>query len=297
MKKLCILLAALILLLPVTAAAETAVASFYPIYTMALNLVQGIDGVTVVSLAGAETGCLHDYQLQTGDMKVLAKADILLINGAGMESYLTMVYDAFPSLPVTDASSGVILPYTETADGDHHDDHDHSSNAHIWLDAENAVIMVENLCEGMAQAWPEHRAALEANRDAYTLRLHALDKELKATLAPVNGKAIITFHEAFPYFAEAYGIEIAAVIRREPGDALSPAQLGSLVKTVKELGNPPLFTEPQYDDVAAQTIAAETGASVYTLDPIVTGPDGNAALTQYETVMRQNAATLLEALK
>ena len=101
----------------------------------------------------------------------------------------------------------------------------------------------------------------------------------------------------FTFPAEAYGIEIAAVIRCEPGDALSPAQLGSLVKTVKELGNPPLFTEPQYDDVAAQTIAAETGASVYTLDPIVTGPDGDAALTHYETVMRQNAATLLEALK
>lgn len=296
MKKLCVLLAALLLALPVAAAAETAVASFYPVYLIALNLTQGIEDIELTSLAGSDAGCLHDYQLQTGDMKLLAKADVLLINGAGMEGYLTMVYDAFPELPVTDASAGVELLCAEE-EHDHAHEHEHSDvNAHIWLDVQNAITMTNNLCEGMAQVWPEHRSALEANRDAYVLRLTALDSELETMLAPLQGKAIITFHEAFPYFANAYGIEIAAVINRDPGDALSPSQLAALVGTVRDLGFPPLFVEPQYSDLSARTLAAETGVAVYQLNPVVTGPDDETALTYYEDTMRLNAQVLLEAL-
>ena len=68
------------------------------------------------------------------------------------------------------------------------------------------------------------------------------------------------------------------------------------MRTVRDLGNPPLFIEPQYADVAAQTVSRETGAPVYTLDPIVTGPEQDAPLTYYEDVMRQNMTVLLEAL-
>lgn len=304
MKKfLALLLAALLFLLPALAAAETAVASFYPIYLFARNLTEGIEDVEIISLTTNDVGCLHDYQLQTSDMKALARADVFLINGAGMEGYLTMVYDALPALPVIDASQGVAFLCADdvhaVASDDHHHDHSHEHeeiNAHIWLDVENAKTMVVNLCEGMATAWPHHRAALESNRDAYLDRLTALDAELEAMLAPVAGKPIITFHEAFPYFAQAYGVSIAGVISREPGDALSPAQLAELVLSMRDMGNPPLFIEPQYDDIAAMTLAAETGAAVYVLDPIVTGPVGDDALTFYEQMMRRNAETLVEAL-
>ena len=108
-KLLAALLTLLIFLSPTFAAAETVVTSFYPIYLFALNLTQGIDGITIRNLAAPNTGCLHDYQLSTGDMKVLNKADVFLINGAGMESYLTRVMDTFPKLPVVDASAGITL--------------------------------------------------------------------------------------------------------------------------------------------------------------------------------------------
>ena len=70
-------------------------------------LIVNDDGITIRNLAAPNTGCLHDYQLSTGDMKVLNKADVFLINGAGMESYLTRVMDTFPKLPVVDASTGI----------------------------------------------------------------------------------------------------------------------------------------------------------------------------------------------
>lgn len=236
-KLLAALLTLLIFLSPTFAAAETVVTSFYPIYLFALNLTQGIDGITIRNLAAPNTGCLHDYQLSTGDMKVLNKADVFLINGAGMEGYLTRVMDTFPKLPVVDASAGITLltedgmdEYVDDHDHDHEeedaDDHGHhhagEANAHIWLDAQNAIQMVDNLADGLISAMPQYEAQIGQNRADYVSRLTALDEELKATLAAVPNKNIVTFHEAFPYFARAYGLTVAAVVNHEPGDALSP---------------------------------------------------------------------------
>lgn len=297
MKKLLCLLLALLCMIAF-ASAETVVTSFYPIYLFAANLLHGAEGVTLTNLADTGTGCLHDYQLQTGDMKALAKADAFLINGAGMEGYLEGVFEAFPTLTVVDASTGVAL-LEDCSDGhdDHEEhDHDHAYNAHIWLDASNAVIMVNNLAEGLIAALPDQADIIAANRDDYIARLTALDAEIESALADVAKKDIITFHEAFPYFANAYGLNVAAVINRDPDDALSPRALAELCKLVQSLGVPPLFVEPQYEDMAAQTIARETGAAIYTLDPIVTGPEEDIPLTYYEDVMRQNLAVLLTAL-
>ena len=298
-KALSLLLILTLLTVPAAAMAETIVTSFYPIYLFALNLVGNIDGVEVTNLSAPTTGCLHDYQLQTGDMKQLARADAFLINGAGMEGYLEGVFDAFPELPVVDASIGVeLLEDCSDHDHDEHDsdDHEHLWNAHIWLDAGNAILMVNNLADGLIAVMPQHADAINANRDAYIARLTALDEELTAALSSLPRRDIITFHEAFPYFAHAYGLNVAAVINRDPDDALSPRQLAELCKTVESLGAPPLFVEPQYEDMAAQTISRETGAPLYTLDPIVTGPADDIPLTWYEDVMRQNLTVLLEAL-
>jgi len=298
MKKLISLILATLMMTSALASAETVVTSFYPIHLFARNLLDGIDGIEIASLAEPTSGCLHDYQLQTGDMKTLARADVFLINGAGMEGYLEGVFEAFPSLPVVDASQGVTL-LEDCSDHRHddHDDHDHEHafNAHIWLDAENAALMIANLADGLIAALPQHEAAIAANRDAYVARLAALDAELTAALGDLPRKNIITFHEAFPYFANAYGLHVAAVITRDPDDALSPRQLAELCKTVQALGAPPLFVEPQYEDMAATTISRETGAPLFTLDPIVTGP-ADAPLAHYEDAMRQNLAVLLEAL-
>jgi len=300
MKKLIPLLALLLaLLMPAAALAETVVTSFFPIYVFALNLTEGLSGVEVVSLTPPDAGCLHDYQLQTGDMKTLAQADVFLINGAGMESYLSGVFEAFPELPVVDASAGVALleSCVEHDHGDHDDhDHGHEINPHIWLDAENAVIMVRNLSDGLIARLPQHAEAIAANRDAYISRLTALNADMAAALSALPRRDVITFHEAFPYFAAAYGLNVAAVLNHEPEDALSPRALAELCKTVKSLGTPPLFIEPQYEDAAARTVSRETGAPVYILDPIVTGPGGDVPLTWYEDVMRSNLAVLLDAL-
>lgn len=289
-----------LLLSPCAVLGETVVTSFYPVWIMTLNLTAGLeDHITVQNLASPSVGCLHDYQLQTSDMKALTGADVLLINGAGMEAFLPEISRALPSLPVVEASDGIdLLSDTGAVQIDLEEEESESStvNAHIWLDPLRAIRMAENLADGLTRIFPEDGEVIHANLENYRSRLTTLDQQLREGLQDLPRRDIITFHEAFPYFASAYNLHIVAVVNREPGEVLTPSQLGRLVEEVSRLGNPPLFVEPQYTDLSAQTLSRETGAPVFSLDPIVTGPGENPPLDYYETVMLQNMNTLIEAL-
>ncbi len=283
-----------LMLLPALAGAETVVTSFYPVWIFALNLTAGIPGVEVRNMAAPDTGCLHDYQLQTADMKALAGADVFLVNGAGMESFLPRIVSAFPELPVVNASEGI--PLLQNQDMLSVGEAEAEVNAHIWLDASRAAGMVSNLAAGLCAAMPDHAGQIAENRDAYLIRLQQLHRQLTDGLASVPRREIVTFHEAFPYFAEAYGLRVAAVVNHEPGETLTPAQTAALITLLQDLGSPPLFVEPQYDDLSARVLSAETGSPVFSLDPMVTGPAENPPLDYYETVMLRNMAVLQEAL-
>ena len=296
MRKFLILLFAL-LVLPGLALCETVVTSFYPIWIMALNLTDGLeDHVTVRNLAAPTVGCLHDYQLQPADMKALTAADAFLVNGAGMEAFLPEITRALPDLPVIEASEGIELLESGNAVEILEAEEEEGANSHIWLDPLRAIRMAENLAAGLCGVLPDDADTITANLDAYRSRLQALDGQLKEGLGSLPNRDIVTFHEAFPYFASAYGLNVVAVVNKEPGEVLTPSQLGELVREIRALGNPPLFVEPQYTDLSARTLSAETGAPVYSLDPVVTGPEDNVPLDYYETVMLQNMNTLVEAL-
>ena len=274
------------------------VTSFYPMYILTQNVAAGIDGVTVQNMAEQNVGCLHDYQLQTRDMVTLEGADALVINGGGMEQFMDKVMTLREDLPVIDASEGIeMLPSVSEHDHDDHDDHDHDHegevmNAHVWLDPSLAMVQVRNIAEGLANADPEHAEAYRSNAEAYILKLEQLKADIAEQLAPYAGREIITFHEAFTYFADAFGLHVAGVIATEPGEEPSTRDIADTCDLVNTLGIRTLFVEPQYPQKAAQTIARETGASIYTLDPCVSG-DGS--MESYENIMRENTRVLTEA--
>ena len=153
--------------------------------------------------------------------------------------------------------------------------------------------MTAHIAREMAALMPDQAQRIEENAEAYSQKLEALDQELREELSGLENRDIVTFHEAFPYFAKAYDLNVVAVLALEPDEALTPQMLKTLVEKVKEAGLPPLFTEPQFEDRAAKAVAQETGAKIYELDPIVTG-DGQP--DAYETGMRKNAQALIEAL-
>lgn len=284
----------LLLFLPVAASAETIVTSFYPVWLITLNLTKGLDHVTVRNLAAPSAGCLHDYQLQTADMKVLSDADALLVNGAGMEAFLPEITRAMPDLPVIVASDGIDLLKNDCTV--QIGDAEEETNSHIWLDPKRAIQMAENLAEGLNGVLPGAEDLIAANLAEYRARLLELDESIKKGLENLVSRDIVTFHEAFPYFASAYELRVVAVVNKEPGETLSPAQMGQLILAIQDLGNPPLFVEPQYTDLSARTLANETGSKVFILDPVVTGPEEDVPLDYYEKIMLQNMDSLISAL-
>ena len=274
-------------------AGKTIVTSFYPMYVFTQNVVRDVPGVRVVNMASESAGCLHDYQLQTRDMVTLEGADALVINGGGMEQFMDKVIAQRPELPVINASDGIEMLCGE----DDHDGHDHDHgvyNAHVWLDPALAMRQVQNIADGLAAVDSENAEAYQRNAAAYKARLQALHAELSAQLAPLAGSAIVTFHEAFTYFADAYGLVVAGVIANDAGEEPSTRQIAATCDLVKQRQVKALFVEPQYPTKSAETIARETGARVYTLDPVVSG-DGS--LESYENAMRENARVLTEALE
>ena len=262
------------------------VTSFYPMYVATINITQGVDGVTVTNMTKPQTGCLHDYQLMTEDMKTLEKADAFVINGAGMESFLDKVVEQQKNLKIIDASKGIELLKD-----------DDEENPHVWLSVADAILQVKNIAEQLKAADPKHADAYEKNAAAYIKKLEALKAEMHAELDTVPNKDIVTFHEAFPYFAKEFGLNIISVVEREPGTEPTPAELQATIEQVKKLPVKVLFTEPQYSPSAAETIARETGAKIYTLDPVVTGEANDQAINAYIDTMKKNMETLKTALQ
>ena len=272
-------------------------ASFYPIAIMALNITDGVEGVAVESMAQQQTGCLHDFQMTTADMKKAETANAFLINGAGMEGFLAKMSDQLPELPVIESSTGI--PLIASGEDHHHDGgegHDHDQedyNPHLWVSITNCMEQVRNLSEGIIALDPEHEAEYRENTETYLEKLSALRDKMHSALDHVKNKDIITFHEAFPYFAEEFGLHIAAVINREPDSQPSAKELADTIRLVRETGVKALFVEPLYPETSADIIAAETGAQVYVLDPAVSGEwDKNA----YLTAMESNLQVLAQAL-
>ena len=272
-------------------------ASFYPIAIMALNITDGVEGVAVESMAQQQTGCLHDFQMTTADMKKAETADAFLINGAGMEGFLDKISDQLPELPVIDSSTGI--PLIASGEDHHHDGgegHDHDQedyNPHLWVSITNCMEQVRNLSEGIIALDPEHEAEYRENTETYLEKLSALRDKMHSALDHVKNKDIITFHEAFPYFAEEFGLHIAAVINREPDSQPSARELADTIRLVRETDVKALFVEPLYPETSADIIAAETSAQVYVLDPAVSGEwDKNA----YLTAMESNLQVLEQAL-
>ncbi len=258
------------------------VTSFYPMYIMALNVAGNVPGVRVVNMTPPVTGCLHDYTVTTDDMKKMEGASIFVANGAGMESFLDKIVGQFPACKVAKLSDGIPLISGEEGD-----------NPHVWVSIGHAMTQVENLARFLAAEDVEHADLYRTNADAYIAKLKALSDTMHERLVRFKGRKIVTFHEAFPYFAREFDLDIAAVIEREPGSEPSAKELAETVDLVRSSGIKALFAEPQYPSTAADTISRETGAKVYILDPAVTGPDSPDA---YLAIMKKNLAVMEEAL-
>jgi zinc transport system substrate-binding protein len=257
--------------------------SFYPMYVMTLNVAGEAPEVIVECLAKPSTGCLHDYQLTPGDLVALARADVFVANGAGMETFIEKAVRQAPGLTVIEAGAGI-----EPADG---------GNPHLWVSIGGAIAETRNIARGLAAADPARASLYEKNAADYVATLERLRARMHAALDSLKCREIITFHEAFPYFAREFGLIIVGVIEREPGSEPGARELARTIALVKRSGVRAIFAEPQYPAKSAEIIRRETGVRVSLLDPAVTGDrDPARARRSYCEAMERNLAALVQAL-
>ncbi len=264
----------------------TVVTSFYPMYIFTENVVKDIPNVKVVNMTEPQTGCLHDYQLIPADLKTLENADVFVINGAGMESFMEKVMEQQKDLSIIEASKGIELLKDESGE----------ENAHVWVSISGAIKEVSNIADGLAALDVTNADAYKKNAEAYIKLLEAQREKMHKELEVFKKKDIVTFHEAFPYFANEFGLNIVSVVEREPGTEPSAGELAESIDTIKETNCKVLFAEPQYSQKAAESIANQTGAEVYLLDPVVTG-EKNAPADSYIKAMDENLKVLVEAFQ
>ncbi|MCI7260500.1 MAG: metal ABC transporter substrate-binding protein [Selenomonas sp.] len=266
----------------------TIVTSFYPMYIDVINITKDVEGVKVINMTKPQTGCLHDYQLTTEDMKTLEQADVFVANGAGMESFLDKATKQNKNMKVVEASNYKDINFIKDGDED---------NPHVWMSVTYSIAQVKAITAALCEADPAHKDAYRKNALDYCMKLEKLKKEMHEELDDLPHRDIVTFHEAFPYLAKEFKLNIVSVIEREPGTEPTPQELETTIAKVNTLPVKVLFTEPQYSPAAAETIAKETGAKIYQLDPVVTGEANLEAMDAYISAMKKNMNILKEALQ
>ena len=183
----------------------------------------------------------------------------------------------------------------EHAEDEHADEHAHHHgdvNPHIWLDPVLMQTAVNAIGERLAQLDPERADTYRANAADLVAQLRGLDGQLELTLAPVRGAPFVPFHDAWPYFAARYGLDLVLEIEPFPGREPSPRYLADVVAAIRSTEAVAVFSETQLADRPAQVLAQEAGVVVRVLDPI----GGTTGVGSYEELLRHNARVIAEAL-
>lgn len=262
-------------------------ATTYPLYDFAKNI--GGDRIEAFMLlpAGAEP---HHWEPAPGDIIKIGGSDVLVYNGAGLESWLgsTLTQVDRNKTAVVDSSSGVELMSGE--------DGENGQDPHIWLDPVNAQKMVDNILEGLVKADPANKDYYAANAQEYKARLAELDSRYRAALSGAGIRKIVVSHDAFGYLARRYGLEQVAARGLSADSEPSPARLAEIVALVRENHIKYIFYETLVSPKVSETIAREAGVGTLVLNPVASLTEKEMAGGEdYLKIMEENLKNLKAA--
>ena len=276
------LLAAALLVLSVSGCTEKAavqaqtdlLATTQPVYQLANALTDGT-GLSVSLLISEPVSCLHDYTLTVSQMEKIENAKLVLESGLGLEDFMA------------DALSGkvriVVSSTLPTLEGDE------GIDPHWWLDPTRFRAAAKLTAQELGSQYPEFTDQIAENFAAFDEKLEALQSYGDEALKNLSCRELVTFHDGFSYFADSFGLTIAAAMEVESGSEPSAKELEQIVSIVEKEKIPAVFTETNGETGSAQVVANETGCKVYTLDMAISNAD-------YFAAMRENINTIKEAL-
>ena len=283
------------------------------------DMVERIGGehIELTTLVGPD-GDAHVYQPTPKAARSVAEADVLFMNGLEFEGWLERLAEAasFDGSMVVATTGVVPIAFEEHEDDDHgeHDDHeehddqkeqdDHAGHdhgtfdPHAWQSLDNAVIYANNIAAGLAQADPANASAYYTNRAAFVTEIEALKSDVDAMMAalPADKRTVVTPHDAFGYFAEAYNLTFEAPQGMSTESEVSAADVAALITQIRRESISAVFIESITDNRMMEQIANETGATIggTLYSDALSGETGPAST--YLDMMRHNATTLSDAL-
>lgn len=290
MKRIYSIIAAVLLLFSLVGCTSTepqaqVAVTTLPVYEFTSRLCSGT-GISVTRLVTENVSCLHDYSLSVRQVKAVESAQTVVISGGGLEDFMEDVLISADKV----IESAQNIPLLDCADCHEHDhSHDHEHDPHIWLSPEYAKLMARNICAGLKAQYPQYDTVFDTNLSALLSELDALLAYGRQQLQALSCQELITFHDGFAYFADAFDLTILEAVEEESGSEASAAELRHLITLVRAHNLPAIFTERSGSVSAAGVIARETGAHIYALDMAMSG-------SSYFEAMYHNIDTVKEAL-
>lgn len=269
-----------------TTTTTAVLATTFPIYQIVRNVTNGREGIKVDILLPSQIGCPHDYALTPQDLQKLATADILVINGLGMEEFIgsSFVKNINSQLIIINSSVGIkeTIEYSEGV------------NPHLFVSPRLTAQMVQNIARELSAVDPQGAAIYVKNAANYAATMHKLAATMYSVGKNLKNTRIVQPHGIFDYLARDMGLSIVETLQPH-GQEPSAAAMRHIIATIRHEQAGAIFTEPQYPAKIGMTIAKETGIPVAELDPVASGPD-QAPLDYYTTVMYQNLKIITETL-
>lgn len=254
------------------------VTSFYPMYIAAKNVIGDCSGVTLQNLSEPQTGCMHDYQLTAGDMVSLSSADVFVINGGGMESFLPEVAKQYPHLTVIDTCRQIELA------GD---------NAHVWMSISDYMVQVQTIAQGLAAKDPAHEEVYQKQCTQYLKKLEGLQRKQQEIQKEGRACNVVLFHEAFEYIARDYGLTVAGSMDLDEERQVSAGEAADMVSQIKEHEVKMILAEELYGKDMCETMQKETDVFAVYLNTCVRGDDD---ADSYLNAMEENLELMHQAL-
>jgi zinc/manganese transport system substrate-binding protein len=289
-------------------------------FSILADMVRQIGGehVELAALVGPD-GDAHVFEPTPADAEKLARAQVLVVNGLDFESWLPRLVEASGFAGTTVVASEGVRPrgldeaeddhaaHGEAAEGHDHEhehaaDHDHHHHGHqdphAWQSLANGVIYARNIGRALAEADPVHADDYRRATEAYASRLQDLDAEVRAeiTVIPAERRKVVTSHDAFGYFGDAYGITFIAPVGRSTEAEPSAFDVARIIDQIRQEGISAVFVESIANTRMIEQIAQETGAAIggALYSDALTGPDGDAPT--YERMFAWNARQLARAM-
>jgi manganese/iron transport system substrate-binding protein len=257
--------------------------------------------LTVLFPTGADP---HTFEPRPQDVAAISEADVIILNGLGLEEALESLLDANAKGVIVHASEGIEVLEFEEGEGEEHEGEDENAHEggdpHTWTDPNNVIVWTENIAAALAEADPENANTYQANADAYCDSLQELDAWIRAEIEqiPAERRKMVTDHYAFGYFADEYGLEqVGALVGAFSTNASPSAQeLAELHDKIEEQGVPAVFVGKTVNSELAEQIALDTGSElVFLYTGSLSEAGGEAG--NYLEFMRYNVTAIVNALK